>query len=174
MLGEKWAGHYGGNHRQSTRLDIVPAEKAHPILRGVKEMWAQCGGYRAAPLQPSRVLAMAQPLQGMTPDSPPNEKMPPVPGAWTRNYRGKGGNLERVFTSTYGASDDILNEGYRRLLVNACFWAAGLEDKIAPDAKVAFVGPFNPTWGKGGGRRKSGTTPADMAGWDTPIVPLAK
>ncbi|HAT19407.1 MAG TPA: hypothetical protein DCS85_04555, partial [Verrucomicrobiales bacterium] len=24
VLGEKWAGHYGGNHRQSTRLDIVP------------------------------------------------------------------------------------------------------------------------------------------------------
>jgi len=174
VLGEKWAGHYGGNHRMSTRLDIVPAQKAHPILRGVKEMWAQCGGYKASPLEPSTVLAMAQPLQGMTPDSPAAEKMPPVPGAWTRTYKGKSGVEGRVFTSTYGASNDILSEGYRRLLINGCFWAAGLEDKIMPDAEVGFVGPFNPTWGRGGGRRKPGTKPGDMAGWETPIVPLAK
>ncbi|MEC7777231.1 MAG: hypothetical protein VYC32_14135, partial [Planctomycetota bacterium] len=44
VLGEKWAGHYGGNHRSSTRLDIVPEKADHPILRGVKDMWAQCGG----------------------------------------------------------------------------------------------------------------------------------
>lgn len=174
VLGEKWAGHYGGNHRQSTRLDIVPAEKDHPILRGIKTMWAQCGGYRAAPLEPTTVLAMAQPLEGMTADSPPNEKMPPVPGAWTRSYQGKSGKAGRVFTSTYGASNDILDEGYRRLLINGCFWAVGLEDEIMPDAQISFVGPFNPTWGRGGGRRKPGTKPSDMAGWDTPVVPLAK
>lgn len=174
VLGEKWAGHYGRNHRMSTRLDIVPAQKKHPILRGVKEMWAQCGGYKAAPLQPSTVLAMAQPLQGMKPDSPAAEDMPAVPGAWIRTYTGKSGKKGRVFTSTYGASNDILSEGYRRLLINGCFWAAGLEEKIMPDAKVDFVGPFNPTWGKGGGRRKPGTRPADMAGWESPIVPLAE
>ena len=174
VLGEKWAGHYGGNHRQSTRLDIVPGKKAHPILRGVKDMWAQCGGYKAAPLEPSEILAMAQPLKGMTPDSPPNETMPPVAGAWTRSYQGKSGKEGRVFTSTYGASNDILSEGYRRMLINACFWAAGMENAIVADANVSFVGKFNPTWGKGGGRRKSGTKPEDLAGWDTPIVPLQK
>ncbi len=174
VLGEKWAGHYGGNHQQSTRLDIVPEKKDHPILRGVKDMWAQCGGYKADPLKPSEVLAMAQPLKGMKPDSPPNESMPPVPGAWIRSYKGKSGKEGRVFTSTYGASNDILSEGYRRLLINGCFWAAGLEDAIVADANVSFVGPFNPTWGKGGGRRKAGTKPEDLAGWDAPIVPLQK
>jgi hypothetical protein len=99
--------------------------------------------------------------------------MPAVPGAWTRSYKGADGKREgRVFTSTYGASNDILSEGYRRLLVNACFWAAGMEDAIKADADVSFVGPFNPTWGRGGGSRKRGTKPEDMAGWDTPIVPL--
>ncbi len=44
VLGEKWAGHYGGNHKSSTRLDIVSEQAKHPILRGVKDMWAQCGG----------------------------------------------------------------------------------------------------------------------------------
>ncbi len=174
VLGEKWAGHYGRNHRMSTRLDIVPAQKKHPILRGVKDMWAQCGGYKAAPLQPSTVLAMAQPLQGMKPDSPAAENMPAVPGAWTRAYKGKSGKEGRVFTSTYGASNDILSDGYRRLLINGCFWAAGLEDMIMADAEIGFVGPFNPTWGKGGGRRKAGTKPEDMAGWETPVVPLAE
>lgn len=174
VLGEKWAGHYGRNHRMSTRLDIVPEKKAHPILRGVTKMWAQCGGYKANPLQPSEVLALAQPLTGMTPDSPNAPNMPPVPAAWTRSYDGKNGTKGRVFTSTYGASNDILSEGYRRLLINACFWAAGLEKGIKADLNVSFVGPYNPTWGRGGGRRKAGTKPEDMAGWETPIVPLQK
>lgn len=112
-----------------------------------EEMWAQCGGYKADPLQPSEVLAMAQPLQGMTPDSVPNAEMPPVPGAWTRQYQGKDGHAGRVFTSTYGASNDILSEGYLRLLLNGCIWAVGLEQKITPELNVAFVGPYNPTWG---------------------------
>ena len=174
VLGEKWAGHYGGNHRQSTRLDIVPEQRQHPILRGVKSMWAQCGGYQAKPLAPSQVLAMAQPLRGMQPDSPANETMPPVPGAWTRSYQNSEGHKGRVFTSTYGASNDILSEGYRRMLINACIWAVGLEDRIRADLHVDFVGPYQPTWGRGGGRRAPGTKPADLADWDSPIVPLAK
>jgi len=174
VLGEKWAGHYGGNHSKSTRLDIVPENKDHPILRGVKDMWAQCGGYQADPLQPSEVLAMAQPLKGMQPDSPADENMKPVPGAWTRSYKGGSGKQGRVFTSTYGASNDIDSEGFRRLLINACFWAAGLEDKIRADNDVSFVGPYNATWARGKGQRKNGLKPEDMAGWDAPIVPLQK
>ena len=174
VLGEKWAGHYGGNHRKSTRLDIVPEKKEHPILRGVKDMWAQCGGYKADPLEPSEVLAMAQPLKGMKQDSPADETMKPVPAAWTRSYEGDSGNVGRVFTSTYGASSDIENDGYRRLLINGCLWAGGLEDAIVADADVSFVGPFNATWARGKGRRKAGLKPEDLAGWKSPVVPLEK
>jgi len=174
ILGEKWAGHYGRNHRQSTRLDIVPEAAGHPILRGVKNMWVQCGGYNADPLKPSKVLAMAQPLLGMEPDSQPDPEYKPVPGAWTRTYHGDSGKPGRVFTSTYGASNDIENEGYRRMLINACFWAVGLEDAIKPDADVSFVGPYNATWRKNHGRRRDGLKPQDMAGWESPIVPLQK
>ena len=176
VLGEKWAGHYGGNHRSSTRLDIVPEHSGHPILRGVKDMWAQCGGYNANPLKPFTALAMAQPLKGMSPDSPDDETRKPVPGAWTRHYMGgaDGKTKGRVFTSTYGASNDIESEGYRRLLINACFWAVGMEGAIKPDADVSFVGPFNGTWARGKGRRKGGTKPADLAGWESPIIPLQK
>jgi len=172
VLGEKWAGHYGRNHRQSTRLDIVPEKADHPILRGVEDMWVQCGGYFADPLQPSNVLAVAQPLLSMQPDSKPDPERKPVPAAWTRSYQGDSGKPGRVFTCTYGASNDIENEGFRRMLVNACFWAAGLEDAIRADADVSFVGPYHATWRKGRGRRKNGLKPEDLAGWHSPIVPL--
>jgi hypothetical protein len=172
ILGEKWAGHYGGNHRSSVRLDIVPEQSKHPILRGVKKMWVQCGGYRADPLKPSTVLAMAQPLVGMEPDSEADPKLPPVAGAWIRSYSSASGKQGRVFTSTYGASNDIENDDFRRMLINACFWAVGLEDEIKPDANVRFVGPYNATWRRGRGRRQAGLKPQDMAGWETPIVPI--
>ena len=60
------------------------------------------------------------------------------------------------------------------MLINACFWAAGLEDEIRADADVNFVGPYNATWRNGRGRRRADLRPSDMAGWDTPIVPLQK
>ena len=125
-------------------------------------------------MEQSDILAMAQPLDGMEPDSPPIESMKPVPGAWTRNYESAGGKSGRVFTSTYGASDDIENEGYRRMLINACFWALEMEEAIRADADVSFVGPFHATWRKDRGRRAAGLKPQDLAGWETPIVPLAE
>jgi hypothetical protein len=32
-----------------------------------------------------------------------------------------------------------------RLIVNACYWAVGLEKKIRPDAKVGLVGDYQPS-----------------------------
>ena len=49
VLGETWAGHYGKNHVMSTRLDIVPEAKDHPVLRGVKDPWVEAGGYWTDP-----------------------------------------------------------------------------------------------------------------------------
>ena len=75
-----------------------------------------------------------------------------------------------MFASTYGASGDLVNEGFRRMLVNACFWAAGLEDKIKPDADISFVGPYRPTW-MGINKRAAHIKPDDLSGWDSPILP---
>ena len=41
ILGETWVGHYGPNHKSSTRLDIVPDQRSHPVLIGVSNVWAQ-------------------------------------------------------------------------------------------------------------------------------------
>jgi hypothetical protein len=105
-------------------------------------------------------LIMGQVLAGMTPDDPPapaaenpkskktvDKNNPMMPVAWTRTYKGAQGKESRVFTTTMGGAmsgkRDWDNEGLRRLLVNATYWAVGLEDKIPEKAKVDMVG--NPT-----------------------------
>jgi hypothetical protein len=170
ILGETWVAHYGPNHKSSTRLDIVPAQASPPVLTGVKDVWAAAGAYVAHPLDGSDVLLMAQPLLGMTPDSPINPAKNPMAGAWVRTYRSNSGKEGRVFTSTYGCSNDLVNDGFRRMLVNAAFWTTGLDSAIKPDLDISFVGPYRPTW-LGENKRATGVKPEDLAGWDSPIWP---
>ena len=54
ILGETWVSHYGTNHKMSSRLLLEPSQAAHPILRGVKDVWVQSGGYTADPLAAER------------------------------------------------------------------------------------------------------------------------
>ena len=68
----------------------------------------------------------------------------------------------RAFTTTMGASQDLVAEGTRRLLVNACYWALGLEDQIPAKSNVEVVGKYAPTPFRGGGYTK-GVKPADLA-----------
>jgi type 1 glutamine amidotransferase len=170
VLGETWVSHYGTNHKQSSRLVLEPSQASHPILRGVKDVWVQSGGYTADPLQPSVILARGQILNGMTPDSPPAPDKQVMPVAWARTYTGASGKAGRVFTTTHGASEDLLNEGFRRMAVNAVLWAAGLEKSITGTSDISLVGPYHPSTFSFGGHVK-GVKPADMAGWETPIPP---
>ncbi|MDR3402577.1 MAG: ThuA domain-containing protein [Chthoniobacter sp.] len=173
ILGETWVGHYGPNHKSSTRLDIVSEKAAHPILRGVKDAWAEIGAYNAYPIEGSEILLNAQPLTGMEPGSPVDDTKKPMPGAWVREYKSASGKSGRVFTTTYGASGDLLNDGFRRVLVNAQLWALGLESAITPDNDISLVGPFRPTW-HGGAKRAKDIKPEELAGWDSPILPEEK
>ena len=173
VLGETWAGHYGRNHAMSTRLDLVPAARSHPILKGVTRPWVQAGAYWTSPMPGSTILAMAQPLNGMKPSDSPVADKPACPGAWVREYKTPNGKPGRVFTTTYGASEDLLNDDFRRMMVNACYWAAGLESKIKPDAEIAFVGPYHPSTFRFGGFRQH-VLPRELADMNSPIMPLDK
>ena len=167
VLGQTWVGHYGKNHQQSTRIKAVEDKRDHPILRGVTDVWVRAGGYVGKPVS-GDVLTMAQPLNGMTPDSPADATKPPQPSEWTRTYTSASNKTGRVFTSLYGASEDILDDGYRRLVLNGCFWALGMEDAITATLKTDLVGPYHPsTFGVG---YRVGVRPADLAGWDSPIM----
>ncbi len=174
ILGEHWVGHYGANHKQSSLLLLEKDQLEHPVLRGVKDVHVQCGGYNADPKAGSVILARGQILNGMAAGDPPAGDKKVLPVAWVRTYQGDKG---RVFTTTHGASEDLLNDGFRRMLVNAHLWCLGLEGEIKADNPIAFVGPYHPTTFNFDGQRK-GVKPADLAGWDSaigdPAAPPAK
>ncbi|HIF78102.1 MAG TPA: hypothetical protein EYQ36_10890 [Sulfitobacter sp.] len=175
VLGETWrprfgAGHYGSNHRFSTRMFVVPEQKDHPVMRGVKSMHALAGAYSAVPIEGSVILGKNQVLDSMKPDGKPLANKPPKPSIWVREYKSASGKKGRVFCSTQGASEDIISEGVRRCIINGVFWCMGLEKNIKPDMDVAFVGPYQPTTFKFGGGAKQ-VKPADLAGFDSSIMP---
>jgi hypothetical protein len=145
VLGETWIGHYGAHQKQSTR-GVIPAETAgHPILRGVRDLWGASDVYEITALSgDSKPLVMGQVLMGMDPHSPPDPTKKLMPVAWTKTYTGISGQTARIFTTTMGHPMDFRNLGFRRLVVNACYWAVGLEKKISATRGVEFVVPYNP------------------------------
>ena len=170
VLGESWSGHYGKNHVMATRLDIPPDAQSHSIMTGVKKPWAQSGGYWTVPVEGSVVLAYAQPLENMSPDSNPAKDKDPCPGVWIRKYSSQDGKTEgRVFTTTYGASEDILDKDFRRMMINACLWGIGMESKITDNLDIDFVGAYQPATYKFGGHRRN-IRPLDLADIKVPIM----
>ncbi len=169
VLGETWVSHYGTNHKQASKLIPEEAQKAHPILRGVKDMSTQSGGYTAYP-NGATVIARGQVLNGMTPESEPDKTKELLPVAWVRTYSVESGPSGRAFVTTHGASEDLLNEGFRRMALNAAFWAMGMEKEIKANNSIEFVGPYQPTTFNFNGY-KAKVKPADLAGWDSLIMP---
>ena len=155
VLGDTWVTHHGNHGKESTRGVVNEQFKDHPILRGVQDIWGPTDVYVIVHLpKDATVLVHGQVLEGMKPTDKPvagRKNDPMMPIAWIRTYTGAQGKTSRVFVTTMGASQDLLSEGLRRLLVNACYWAVGLEDKISADSNVDLVGEFNPTkFGFGG------------------------
>ena len=178
VLGETWrpregAGHYGRNHRYSTRMFAVQEQKDHPVMRGVKDMHAMAGAYSAVPIKGSVILGRNQVLDSMKPDGKPLSNKPPSPSIWIRTYKSASGKEGRVFCSTQGASEDIVSEGVRRCIINGVFWCMRLETNIKADMDVSFVGPYQPTTFKFGGGAKQ-VKPTDLAGFESPIMPGGK
>ncbi len=172
ILGNTWVGHYGVNHTQGTRIQIIPEQKGNVILTGVADnAFTQAGAYVGKPDASFTVLTNSQPLVSMDPKADPDTTKPPMPSTWTRSYETKDGKPHRVFHSTQGASEDILDENYRRMVINGTLWAAGMEDSIKPDLDISFVGPYHPNTFKFAGHAKM-VKPSDLAGWESPIMPV--
>ena len=173
VLGETWIAHHGAHGSESTRGLIAPGALAHPVTRGIEDgdVWGPTDVYTVRlPLEARFTpLVLGEVLAGMTPDAPPvaGEKNDPMmPVAWCGTYRLPDGEEGRVFTTTMGASTDLSSEGTRRMLVNAAFWAMGMEGAIPADGTdVRVVGDYEPTRFGFNGFRK-GMRPADFA-YDT-------
>ncbi len=166
VLGETWVDHHGRHGYESTRGVINEAFKDQPVLRGVQDIWVPTDVYSVIHLPAdAKVLVWGQVVAGMKPTDPPVEGVknhPMMPVAWMRDYTWENGKTSRVFTTTMGAVVDLENEGLRRLLVNAAYWAVGLEKKIPARAGVDYVGDYKPSW-FGFGKFKHGLKPEDLA-----------
>lgn len=174
VLGEKWISHHGGHKSESTKGFLVDENKEHPILRGLKDgdVWGPSDVYGVRLPLPgdSKPLVLGQVtvrenkpedgdvLFGMRQtDSQPkppakrgdqviDKNKPMMPVAWTKSYQLPGGMKGKAFTTTLGASTDLVAAGTRKLIVNAVYWCVGLQGKIPSDGcNVDLVGEFKPT-----------------------------
>jgi type 1 glutamine amidotransferase/nicotinamidase-related amidase len=106
VLGGNYRGHYTNDISQRAK----PAEGAagHPVLDGVRGIASLGSLYKAAPIAADATLLLVS-------KSPEAEE----PAAWVRERNG-----QRVFYTSLGAQGDFDHAGFRRMLVNALFWAA--------------------------------------------------
>jgi len=115
-------GNYHGHHGSGPKCTVTTAAgaEAHPILAGVQIPFTSNGSlYEVRPLTKSTKRL----LIGTIPDREPE------PVAWINMY-----NNSRVFYTSLGHPGDFNNPQFRRLLVNAAFWAM---DKPVPEVKAA-------------------------------------
>lgn len=185
ILGETWVSHHGHHGVESTRGIIAPGQEHHPILKGIKsgEIWGPTDVYGVHLPLPgdSQPLVLGQVLTGMKPTDEPvgvqklvdkrknieieiRKNDPMMPIAWTKTYYSvTAGKSGRVFTTTMGAATDFENSGVRRMLVNACYWAIGLDKQIPDESKVDIIGEFHPSPFKFDGHVR-GKKPSDLGG----------
>ena len=153
VLGEKWINHHGRHGKQGTRGIFVDSQKDHPILRGIKdgEIWGPTDVYGVRLPLPgdSQPLVLGEVTEGMSADTPGIEgpkNNPMMPVVWTKTYASPDGKKKgRVVNTTMGASQDLENDGMRRLMVNSVLWALEMEDQIKPDLNIEYVTPYKPT-----------------------------
>lgn len=166
VLGEKWISHHGEHKRESTRGIIAPGAAQHPIARGLTDgdVWGSTDVYGVRLPLPgdSQPIILGQVMErrgaydeddvhyGMRPedDQPAGDEKndPMMPVVWTKSYQLPDGESGRALMSTIGASGDLLSEGTRRMLVNAVYWALGMDDQLpAAGANVDLVGSYNPS-----------------------------
>ncbi|HNY78103.1 MAG: ThuA domain-containing protein [Sedimentisphaerales bacterium] len=165
VLGETWVSHYGVHQKESTRGLAAPGMENHPIVRGVGEIWGPSDVYGLTTLHGDCTpVIMGYVLAGMNPTDKVNEDKKPLPVAWTRTYTGDTGRTAKVLTTTMGHAGDFQDEDFRRLMVNACYWSVGLDDRIPAKSRVDIIGQYDPK-PIGFGGNKKGVKP-----WDHAIV----
>ncbi len=160
VLGEKWVNHHGRHGTEGTRGKLTEAGAKSPIFKGIKngEIFGTTDVYTVSlPLAGDSVpLVLGEVTETLKPDSKavvdaPDAKVkkndPMMPVAWTRSYKLPGDTAKagKAFTTTMGASQDFEFEATRRMIVNACYWATGLEEKIPDKSNVDLVGAYKPT-----------------------------
>src|SRR6266540_2496534 len=150
VLGGNYHNHY--TDKLVATIKTVSEASEDPILKGVgKEFIAGGSLYRNAPLPPSSTVLLTGSVTNQ----------PPEPVAWTHRYK-----ASRVFYTSLGHPKDFENPSFRRLVVNAIFWAL---NRPAHDASVYKQKPE-------GGKRLKGINlqPSRHFAPDVRHVPLTR
>jgi type 1 glutamine amidotransferase len=148
ILGETWIDHHGVHGSEGTRglIDGIMERNDHPVIRGVSDIWGPTDVYGTRELEGDvDVLVWGASTNGMTSEALINWENSIMPVAWTKTYTSEQGNTGKVFATTMGSSQDLESEGLRRLLVNASYWALGMEDEVPEKSNVDIIGEYNPT-----------------------------
>jgi type 1 glutamine amidotransferase/nicotinamidase-related amidase len=117
---EVLGGNYHGHHGRGSKTTALRAKgtQGHPVLAGVQTPFTSTASlYKVRPLTKSAQSLLIGTIPGREPE----------PVAWTNRYK-----KSRVFYSSLGSVDDFNNPQFRKMLVNAVFWAM---DKPVPKAK---------------------------------------
>jgi type 1 glutamine amidotransferase/nicotinamidase-related amidase len=124
VLGGNYHGHYGRG--PVTMVTAATGAKDHPVLKGVRTPFTSIGSlYEVSPLSRSTKQLLIGAI--------PNKEAEPV--AWTNTYK-----QSRVFYTSLGHPDDFNNPQFRRLLINAIFWAMNKPmPKIAVTAELSVT-----------------------------------
>jgi hypothetical protein len=149
IVGGSFMNHHGNWSADSTRGDIIPEMKDHPILTGVKDIWGLTDVYRTYPEGGSlpdgcTALVMGQPLIGRVQGGKDNPEKEPLPVVWVKDWKTTTGKAARVLHCTMGSGKDFENTGLRRLVVNGAYWGLVMEDKISADRSVEYVSEYKP------------------------------
>ena len=163
VLGETWINHHGEHGKEGARAFINGLIKNDnpPILNAINDIWVPTDVYGIKnKLNDATILLFGQPTLGMDNKSPINVEKTIMPLAWIKDYQIPNGKKGKAFATTMGASIDLVNEDLRRLIINASYWAVGLESQITEKLDVEIIGVFQPTM-FGFGTHKKGTFPKD-------------
>lgn len=149
ILGGTFLSHHGNWSQDSTRGDIIPERKDHPLLIGVKDIWGLTDVYRTYKDEdglPADCIALVngQPLIGREPGGADNPNKKPLPVVWVKDWTTSKSAKARVLHCTMGSGKDFENPGLRRLISNGVYWGLGMEKNISAESSVDYVGPYQP------------------------------
>jgi len=162
VLGETWVSHHGAHGSEGTRGLINGLSGNHPILKGVKDIWGPTDVYTIKSLDTNtNILLYGQSTLGMTAAAPLSYAKSIMPVAWIKTYQTEKGNTAKIFTTTMGASMDLISEDLRRMLINASYWALNMETMIPVKNNAETVGIYEPIM-FGFDKHKRGVKPSDF------------